>query len=407
MTLEDEAEQAESLVAEAARSKPWQPYLDAALGFRNHWYPAFFSAELTEGAFRAEQILGEHLLFKRAGGRVYAVHDRCLHRGVAFSLRPESYTPTTLSCWYHGFTYDVTDGRLVAIITDPDSALVGKMCLRTYPIEERQGVVFVFVGDLDPPPPLVEDVQPGFLDADLAIVPHGDRRPVPSNWRLAAENGFDAAHIYIHRNAELLEKTGRSLPFSTLYSSREGMVVADGGNPRGVVKGGGRRIPVLEAEVEGVRITPPNRSLSQVTPQSGPGGREDRGTDTSMWLPCGLKVDPFPAPGIMQFEWYVPIDERTHMYTVTWGHRVASPGEAERFFAEIEDYWKDLVLNTFNSDDVMAREAMDPFYAEEDGWHRERLYRPDLIITEWRKLASRHNRGIQRRPVTPGSIASP
>jgi carbazole 1,9a-dioxygenase terminal dioxygenase component len=37
------------------------------------------------------------------------------------------------------------------------------------------------------------------------------------------------------------------------------------------------------------------------------------------------------------------------------------------------------------------------FYGEEDGWSKERLYRPDLVITEWRKLASAHNRGIQPR----------
>ncbi len=58
-------------------------------------------------------------------------------------------------------------------------------------------------------------------------------------------------------------------------------------------------------------------------------------------------------------------------------------------------YWKPLVLGDFNSDDVLAREAMERFYAREGGWERERLYRPDLIITEWRKLASAHNRGIQ------------
>ena len=40
---------------------------------------------------------------------------------------------------------------------------------------------------------------------------------------------------------------------------------------------------------------------------------------------------------------------------------------------------------------------MERFYAEEDGWNRERLYRPDVVVTEWRKLASRHNRGIQSR----------
>jgi carbazole 1,9a-dioxygenase len=63
----------------------------------------------------------------------------------------------------------------------------------------------------------------------------------------------------------------------------------------------------------------------------------------------------------------------------------------------MDGYWKALVVDKFNMDDVVAREAMERFYAEEGGWQRERLYRPDIIITEWRKLASAHNRGIQRR----------
>jgi carbazole 1,9a-dioxygenase terminal dioxygenase component len=67
----------------------------------------------------------------------------------------------------------VKDGNLVAIITDPESALIGKARLKTYPVEERKGIVFVFVGDRDPPPPLFQDLQPGFLDHDLAIVPRG------------------------------------------------------------------------------------------------------------------------------------------------------------------------------------------------------------------------------------------
>jgi carbazole 1,9a-dioxygenase terminal dioxygenase component len=40
---------------------------------------------------------------------------------------------------------------------------------------------------------------------------------------------------------------------------------------------------------------------------------------------------------------------------------------------------------------------MQRFYTQEDGWNRERLFRPDLVITEWRKLASRYNRGVQKR----------
>jgi carbazole 1,9a-dioxygenase terminal dioxygenase component len=137
-----------------------------------------------------------------------------------------------------------------------------------------------------------------------------------------------------------------------------------------------------------------------VQAQYRPGVNSEQGnaTDTSLWLPCGLKVDPFPDVDMMQFEWYVPRDEQSHHYIVTWGRRVKSDAQAQQFFREIDSVWKDLVVDRFNNEDVIAREAMQRFYAEEDGWNREYLYRPDVVITEWRKLASRHNRGIQRRP---------
>jgi carbazole 1,9a-dioxygenase len=371
----------------ALASKPWQPYLEAALGFRNHWYPACYSHELAEGNTRGEQLLGERLLLKRIDGAVYAINDQCLHRGVQFSVQPECYTKNTISCWYHGFTYDVRTGSLIAVITDPESPLVGKLQLRTYPVREEKGLVFVFIGDVEPPA-LELDLQPGFMDADLAIHPNCERQVVHSNWRLAAENGFDAAHIYIHRNSPLIVSQRRPLPLATIHSSREGMVVDAEGQPKGVVKGSGSRRPVWETEIEGVKVS------SRFAPGDGP---PRMSPDTSMWLPCGLKVDPFPAPDIMQLEWYVPIDERSHAYFVTWGRHVASDSEASDFYREIDDYWKALVVDKFNSDDVISREAMQRFYEEEDGWRRERLYRPDLIITEWRKLASTHNRGIQRR----------
>jgi carbazole 1,9a-dioxygenase len=370
-------------------TRPWQAYLEASLGFRNHWYPALFSTELAEGQARGVELLGERVFLKRVNGSVYALEDRCAHRGVPFSARPESYTACTITCWYHGFTYDVRDGRLVAVITDPESGLIGKLGLKTYAVEERQGLIFVFVGDLDPPP-LYLDVQPGLLDDDLAVLPDGERLLVRSNWRLAAENGFDASHIYIHRNSPLIVGQRRPLPLATVLSSREGMLVAEEGQPKGVVKGSGKRVPIWDTTVEGTLVSArfkPGPETGRTSP------------DTSMWLPCGLKVDPFPTAGMIQFEWYVPVDESSHWYFVTWGKKVASQAEADSFFAETTSYWKPQVIGDFNNDDVLAREAMQRFYAEEDGWHRERLYRPDVIITEWRKLASLHNRGIQRRPV--------
>ena len=373
--------------------KPWGPYLEASLGFRNHWYAALFAAQLGEGQVRAAELLGERILFKRIDGRVHAIEDRCAHRGVALSVRPECYSKNTISCWYHGFTYDFRDGRLVGIVTDPESTLINKIGIKSYPVEERQNVVFIFIGDAVPHA-LALDVQPGFLDADLAVAPHGEFEVVRSNWRLAAENGVDASHIYIHRNSGLLNTKRKPLPLASYFTTREGMVIDREGAPKGVIKGAGRRTSVWETEIDGVKVEAQYRPGITTT--------SDNVTDTSLWLPCGLKVDPFPDVDMCQFEWYVPIDEHSHNYIVTWGRRVKSDAERQRFYTEVDAVWKDLVVDKFNNEDVIAREAMERFYAEEDGWNREYLYRPDLVLTEWRKLASKHNRGIQRRPGARG-----
>ena len=369
--------------------KPWQPYIEATLGFRNHWYLAFFSQELAEGEFRAEQLLGEKILFKRVNGQVYAVEDRCLHRGVRFSARLECYTANTVTCWYHGFTFNVQDGKLVGIVTDPTAPLIGRVAIATYPVEERQGLVFVFVGDLDPPPPLAEDVPPGLLDARLAVYPRGWRRVVNSNWRLAIENGIDPAHAYLHRNSELLVEMERPLALATFPLSREGLVSARAGEPKGIVKGMGNRLPVYESEVQGVKF----RARYMPVP-----GAPLTTSGLSGWLPGITKVEGFPTPDKWVIEFYVPIDERSHMYCQTLGkYPVQSAAEAETFFQEADDYWMELVGAKFNNDDILGREEMEHFYADEDGWYQERLTRSDMMLTEWRKLASQHNRGIQRR----------
>ena len=198
-------------------------------------------------------MLGERILFKRIDGKVYAIEDRCVHRGVPFSVRPECYTKNTISCWYHGFTYDLRDGELVAIITDPESPLIGRVKLKAYPVEEHKNLVFAFIGD-EAPHPLALDLQPGFLDDDLAMFPNGEHEIVKSNWRLAAENGVDASHIYIHRNSALINAARRPLPLSSYFTTREGMVVDQDGAPKGVVKGAGRKTLVWETEIEGVKI---------------------------------------------------------------------------------------------------------------------------------------------------------
>ena len=143
----------------------WRTYVQAKLGFKNHWYPVLKSGDIKEGEPHAIKVLGDALLLNRIEGVVYAVRDRCLHRGVPFSRKIQCLTKDTLTCWYHAWTYKWQTGEVVQILSDPGSRQIGKQYLRTFPVREAKGLVFVFVGDdTDQLPALETDVPPGFLD---------------------------------------------------------------------------------------------------------------------------------------------------------------------------------------------------------------------------------------------------
>jgi carbazole 1,9a-dioxygenase terminal dioxygenase component len=361
----------------------WRPYLEAKLGFRNHWYPVLFSHDLDGDTPKPVKVLGERVLLRRVDGRVYAVEDRCAHRRVPFSAKLECYTQETVTCWYHGFTYNFRDGKLVQVLTEPGCVLIGKMAIKTYPVQEAQGMIFVFVGDGEPPA-IQEDVPPGFLNADLAA--RGIRREVKSNWRLGTENGFDTTHIYIHRNSKLIKTTDALLPLGLVPTSKHSMDIVEGPGPKGVIdKLADNYVPVFDSTIGEVTVSAQMKPNGKAVAYS-----------VSVWLPCVLRVEGFPSPEITQFEWYVPIDEKTHMYWQVLVKKISTPEEVVAFQTEVDSYWEDVALRGFNDDDVWAREALEDAYTVGGGWAKERLFKPDMCIVEWRKLASKHNRGIQR-----------
>ncbi|HZR99687.1 MAG TPA: Rieske 2Fe-2S domain-containing protein, partial [Chloroflexota bacterium] len=153
-----------SASSEPARG-PWPRYDAAALGFRNYWYPVLLSRQVRRKP-RAITLCGEKIVLVRDQGRVYALHDRCPHRGVPLSCGRREF-PGLLTCAYHGWTYDLATGRLEVVLTDgPDSPICGKANVRTYPVEERAGVVWVYVGK-QPPPPVEEDIPAELLQPNL------------------------------------------------------------------------------------------------------------------------------------------------------------------------------------------------------------------------------------------------
>jgi carbazole 1,9a-dioxygenase len=366
--------------------KVGRDYVAAKYGFRNHWYPALLSEELNEGSPTPLQICGEKILINRVDGVPYAIKDQCVHKGVPFSKKLECYQKGTITCWYHGFTYRFSDGLLTGVVGMPSSNVIGRRRVKTYPMIEKKGVVFVFVGDEDAvPPPLEHDVPPGFLDDGVAV--RGRRQEVAANWRIGCENGFDSTHIFIHRDSILVEGGDLALPLGLIPTGKESYRVEDKeGGPKGVYDlfSPEHVMPVFEGKIGNETVLTGAMHGKNVLPQT-----------ISLWLPCALKVDPWPAPHLTQFEWYVPIDGDRHVYFQFLATKVAGEEEEQEFDTEYHERWIDLALIGFNKDDIWAREASQPFYADDTGWIREQLFEADGNIVKWRWLAGKHHRGIQ------------
>jgi phenylpropionate dioxygenase-like ring-hydroxylating dioxygenase large terminal subunit len=143
------------------------------LGFINHWYPPS-SATNSRRTVQGIQICGVPIVLRRAEGKVYALKDQCVHRGVRMSEKKMCFNKQTISCWYHGFTFDLKDGKLSTIVANPNDKLVGTTGVTTYPVHEVAGMIFVFVREDNYPD---EDVPPLAQDLPFRFPENSERFP--------------------------------------------------------------------------------------------------------------------------------------------------------------------------------------------------------------------------------------
>ena len=344
----------------------WPRYAAAELGLRNYWYPVMWSRDLGRRP-TALKLCGELIMLLREPGKVYALYNQCPHRGIPLSVGRQDF-PGTWSCRYHGWTFDLESGVLKAALTDgPDSPICGKVRAKTYPVEERAGLVWVYVGD-EPPPPVEADIPDEFLRPDTVVV--GRITVQPGNWRYACENGYDAGHAaYLHRHGtpETVFRDAAAWRRIRPYRDERGILV------RGVTGGGQRE------DYPGLGTWPPQRFWKR------PGGRHE----TSIRLPGILRIKAPDQPHA-RWVWWTPVD-RDHYRMLQFFTRPARGLDALRFRLGYALVRRPLHHVLFNNQDVrMVR--LTPESAP------ERLYRPDVAITAWRRLCE-HARG-QPAPAT-------
>lgn len=175
---------------------------------RRYWQPVAASADVTA---RPQQvrILGEDLiLFRDKRGRPGLVYPRCMHRGT--TLLYGKVSEEGIACCYHGWLFDV-EGRCLRQPCEPDGGKNLDVARQPwYPVEDRYGLLFAYMGPLDKKPALprfdiLEDLGP---DEEIrahvgAFGSTGDNSlPIaPYSWLHMNDNVMDPYHVYVLHSA--------------------------------------------------------------------------------------------------------------------------------------------------------------------------------------------------------------
>jgi len=174
------------------------PAAPAGRLLRNYWQPVALTEELQgPRPLRPVRLMGQDfVLFRDQAGRVGMLDRDCPHRGA--DLAYGRLEDGGLRCAFHGWLFDV-EGRCLQTPAEPaGSRLCERIRQKSYPVVERSGMLFAYIG---------EGTPPAFPAFDCFVAPDTHtcafQGHLDCNWLQALEVGIDPAHAsFLHRYFE-------------------------------------------------------------------------------------------------------------------------------------------------------------------------------------------------------------
>ena len=173
------------------KTGPGEPMGDL---YRCYWIPALLAHELPEpdcDPVRVELLSEQLVAFRDTSGQLGLIDERCAHRRV--SLWFGRNEDNGLRCPYHGWKFDV-NGNCVEVPSEEPS-FCKNIRLKSYPLVEKGGVLWTYMGKPEQQPPLPEFEFANVKDSQRFI----SKRLQESNWLQAMEGGIDSSHVsFLH-----------------------------------------------------------------------------------------------------------------------------------------------------------------------------------------------------------------
>jgi phthalate 4,5-dioxygenase oxygenase subunit len=162
---------------------------------RRYWQPAALVDELLgPRPIKPIRLLGEDLVIYRDDNGRYGLLGRaCPHRGT--DLAYGRLEDGGLRCAFHGWLFDVKGQCLQTPAEPDDSNLCQNIHHKAYPVVERNGILFAYMGPGEPPE---------FPHFDCFVAPDSHtfafKGMIDCNWLQSLEVGIDPAHTsFLHR----------------------------------------------------------------------------------------------------------------------------------------------------------------------------------------------------------------
>lgn len=164
----------------------------------NHWYAVGWAKQLQTGQVMQVIVWQQAIaVYRDAEGTVHALEDACPHKGV--ELHRGKVQGQRLACRYHGWEFDA-EGRCVSIPYLPEGQKLPCAQARSYPIQEKYGLLWVFPGDAaiasdHQPPVMKEYAESGWLT--VPVTGH-----FQAHFSICNENSMDVFHGFLHENLQ-------------------------------------------------------------------------------------------------------------------------------------------------------------------------------------------------------------